>query len=954
MAEFGVIIRLAICAVWLCWTISVDALHCDFGGPHGLHSGNALVRCNMDIGLLGSATVICPRLVSDTEYVWHPQPKSDLHEHINTYVSDNGKLSSVDISDVVRTESGNPFIWFESNQSRTELHLEFSTDDIYAITENRLVFICGPTDLFVSDILQRHLDRLKGGIQMQSFPWTSPTALTREIAKMGTGLGVFFLYRGRLHLPLQGCGSRPSPLFSPNNEVTVDPITGTRSCVADPMSESPIGFVCEGRLEPEDCMRSLIDESGEVVAAPESHPYWSFVDHRPWVIAKYFNDFALRPFHGECRCMDSETGQVKAKIEIRSKSEYVCDITSMIFRNRVRPIHDHWCSVVLHPGTTLTIRFPVVGVDSEYLDQDDPRSPALANPPSYLFDTEFRPKNVMMLRQVTRIYDDVYGEVMYHDTIAGDALEWDVTQISRGEAKLRYNANKPLALRRGYNSFFYHWTLKAINNYAFDEILAVVNVAFAFTHQYYIVGCDRGAQSLFYPEMSRRYCSVVSMGNGIGDVYECAFYVTMDDWQAGIHCGSDEELLPANCDSAGYDLYDDHIKPFPDSVRSSTSQAIPGFQIFDFEFRYGAPIAYSCICVDKRGYEKSKLVLESYGEETRLYTVCRQEVSHTPCPDVVLPGYEIGVLGEWPTLPRSIFLHNVYQNSVTLYVGTTLSMTCALDPDVQNVTGGGVIRTTWLPKQPSEFHYTLIHTSDGPNLIRRSHKDAIISTPHGFRVVNNMYLAEYKHLIIESRRGAILISKDPAHKHLLPITFLCGKVPDQSDLSVITDNASASTTSAQPSPNVMELSMGYTWDLVQVNVETTDPYMQGCGVTYASTELFKPETPQLYDADGQPQFGCKIDLHAAKEAAFYCPAPYLLDPPNCFSQVAVEGTVKNTRDLSKSLVSSRSNHFVIVSFDSSLVGPEETLHQTPPLQCRCVTVKGIVLSAIQIENYYSE
>ncbi|GBE62698.1 hypothetical protein, conserved [Babesia ovata] len=141
---------------------------------------------------------------------------------------------------------------------------------------------------------------------------------------------------------------------------------------------------------------------------------------------------------------------------------------------------------------------------------------------------------------------------------------------------------------------------------------------------------------------------------------------------------------------------------------------------------------------------------------------------------------------------------------------------------------------------------------------------------------------------------------------------------------------------------------------VHVNVERTDLYMQGCGVTYSSDKLFKPETAQLYNGDGQSQFGCKIDLHAAKEAAFYCPAPYVLDPPNCFSQVYMDGEVNNTGDLSMSLVSSHSNHFVILQFDDSLVGPGEKLRQTSPLECRCVTVKGIVLSSIQIVNYYAK
>ncbi|CDR97585.1 hypothetical protein BBBOND_0400770 [Babesia bigemina] len=128
--------------------------------------------------------------------------------------------------------------------------------------------------------------------------------------------------------------------------------------------------------------------------------------------------------------------------------------------------------------------------------------------------------------------------------------------------------------------------------------------------------------------------------------------------------------------------------------------------------------------------------------------------------------------------------------------------------------------------------------------------------------------------------------------------------------------------------------------------------MQGCGVTYESDELFKPETPKIYDADGQ-EMGCKIDIQTAKEAAFYCPAPYVLDPPNCFDQVSVNGELKDLSEISKSLVPSRTNHFVTLKLNGNRVGPGEKLRQSPPLECRCVTVKGIVLSTIQIENYYS-
>ncbi|CDR95658.1 hypothetical protein BBBOND_0208120 [Babesia bigemina] len=107
--------------------------------------------------------------------------------------------------------------------------------------------------------------------------------------------------------------------------------------------------------------------------------------------------------------------------------------------------------------------------------------------------------------------------------------------------------------------------------------------------------------------------------------------------------------------------------------------------------------------------------------------------------------------------------------------------------------------------------------------------------------------------------------------------------------------------------------------------------LQGCGVTYASDELFKPETTKLYDADAQSQFGCKIDLQTAGEAAFYCPAPYVLDPPDCFNQVYVVAEVKNVIDIVLLLIALAFQHFVAVRINGQLVRPDEMLRQTPPL-----------------------
>ncbi|CDR95722.1 hypothetical protein BBBOND_0208760 [Babesia bigemina] len=42
---------------------------CDFDGPDGLRSGNAIVSCHMDADIMNSATVMCPRQVDGTETI---------------------------------------------------------------------------------------------------------------------------------------------------------------------------------------------------------------------------------------------------------------------------------------------------------------------------------------------------------------------------------------------------------------------------------------------------------------------------------------------------------------------------------------------------------------------------------------------------------------------------------------------------------------------------------------------------------------------------------------------------------------------------------------------------------------------------------------------------------------------------------------------------------------------
>ncbi|CDR94954.1 hypothetical protein BBBOND_0201110 [Babesia bigemina] len=918
----------------------IGALYFDFGNPYDLLISNALVGCDMDMDAIETAAIICPNRVNDTEYVWHPQPRAGNHTSIYTYVSGNDTLDSVPISEVVRSESVNAVLWFKFKVSQTELHYTKEFDQLITVTKHRLMFICGPRDMVLSDELQRHLEQLDSFNEVQAFPWVPGTSLTQEISKIGSGLGVFYLHRRNMYLPLQGCGSRPSPLFDPDMEVTLDPVTYTRSCTADPMSETRIAFVCEGLIEPDGCMKSLINQNDQVVPAPEPQSYWTFNKRGKWIISSYFDGLALPSFHGECRCIDPWTGHVKARIEIRPKTEYSCDIASMLLRNGIRSIPGTWCSVILHPGSTLTIRLPTDGVDSGS-GEDLP---------------QLLPKDLTTLRQLKSLRDiDLYDEIPRHQALAGDALELDVSQMDRGEVKLKYHLGKPLTLIGGLNSFVYHWNLKSTNEYLLERIRATVNVSFAFTHEYEMFGCDRRTPGVFHSFASEEYCSTKLMGNGIGPTYECVCDMSLDSGQAGIYCRPDEVLLPENCKSRMYDIFSNQITPMPKSMKNVTLQSISGFQVIQHKSESYIPLSYACMCINEYGYETSRLLLENNRYESQEYTVDREEASITSIPYIVLPWNEVEVSSEDLTKDKHLVLYNIHQKSVKLRVGTTLSMTCAFGRDAQNyVANNSDITTTWLPVQPEVFHYVLTETTHGDGLIRKAYKDAILTTPDGFSVV--LYddpSQENQHLIIESHRGAILISKDPLHKKLVPMAFVCGKAPEPSDFSVITHDMTASDSSSDSISQTTIWPERYTWNVVEVAVEMTDPYMQGCGVTSSLDELFKPETPLIYNEKGEDS-GCKIDLQTAGEAAFYCPVPYVLDPPGCFNQVSVNGEVKNLSDISQSLVASHSNHFVTVRLYSSLAGPYETLRQTPPLECRCVTIKGIVLSTIQIENYYSK
>ncbi|CDR94945.1 hypothetical protein BBBOND_0201020 [Babesia bigemina] len=950
---------LAICAIILQFIGFIDALEYDFRNLMSSLDANPLVAFHINMDHIGIATLACPRHVNGTEYVWHPQPTADHGASLKTYVIEDGKFHSVPFSKVVVTEVQRSYAWKVSNDSQTELHIDVVDDHIYAITEGRLAFICGPRDLVLSGALQGQLARLREIYEREDHLSNPTTLLVDQISEPGRSIGVAYLHRGLKHKLLQGCGSRPSKLFAPDNDVAVDPVTGTRSCVVDPMSTLRTGFVCQGRIEPDDCMRYLLNRTGRVVTAPTPHLYRNLNNRGKWVVARYFNDVALPRFNGECRCIDPVTGHVKARMEIRWKTEYVCDIASMIARNRVKPISGPWCSVMLHPGATLTIKLPKQTVKStaigdEYIedvddiDEDALRVPYSQLPSTHAYESEFKPDTKLTLRQIQTIYDvDLYDEIVANKAFTCDVIEVDVSQKERGEVKLKYRMDRPLALRSGHNSFLYHWTVISRNEYIIEKIRAVVNVSFAPTYRYNIIGCDRWRPSMFDPEKDIGSHTIRDMRNGMALTSEWLLNVVSGEEQAGIRCGPNEELLPNNCESTGYDLSSNQIAPFPTAVRNATLYPVRGFQVLAMSFQ-NVPVSHACSCVDEHGHETSRLILRSNRSEEYTYTVRREEAYQRLLPYSLLPWSEVEYLHYHHAYIQSVILHNTPQIPIKLQSGTEIFMRCVMDEASYDDGNNANALPIWLPYYIRFNHYKADTTTEGPMLIPMPNEDRIAGTKGGLDIFMPEYTDEYSDLIIKSNSGAILVSRDPDYSEYVPMTFVCGKELSESDFDQINDGAHGATL-----PHALAPLEEYTWNVVQIDVEMTDPYIQGCGITDSRDKLFKPETPKIYNSEGKA-IGCKIDLQTAGEAAFYCPVPYVLDPPSCFNQVYVEDEVKNLSDISQSLVASHSNHFVILRFDSDSVGPGEGLRKTPPLECRCVTTKGIVLSRIHVESYYSE
>nr|ALR73013.1 hypothetical protein [Babesia bovis] len=930
---------------------SADVVH-DFMDDPAI-TNFAAVICVLNSHNDRFVSISCPDRVGDVNYTWHPRSSNDSYIERNAYISSQHGLETRPVSEIIISESVAPIWIFDRGINSTTFNIYVQRDEHYIMTENRLMLLCGPVDLELTPTLVSYLTNTVDLDHSHTIRRNTYSSLTRALDKYSSGIGVVYLRRNSFHHPLMGCGSRASPLFRNPNDVIIDEATGLRTCVVDPMSTLPIGFLCEGEIEPPDCFRYLISDNN-YVHHPLVHRYMTAYNDT-LLIVQPFVYLASPLIEGYCVCRDRVNSEVVAKLIVKPRYEYVCDINNMLMKNRLKYIRHFWCSFVLHPGSNVTIKFPA---DSDIIldDDGDEQIELKDDTPPNLFYTTFNPSSLRKLRILgSTKWNNHVLKRHYSEKLAGDALTLDVSNARKGVVKLSYDINKPLTMIGSYDSLCFYWRLLPRVNYPFEHIFATIRITLSLTHPYDVVGCETGEMRIFDPQSARRRC-VWKSYTGIRRFYrQCIIHHNSGVIRTGIYCKPGEILMPANCSESAFDLSTGGSLPWPPSITNMHMRKVDGLQMFKFTINPIEVFSLSCNCITDRGIATSQLILEStYHEhnvllirplfsaqrnERHIY-VNKSDIIYDPSPsDDFLVSIKVNHEG------RSISPGNTYSYECRYVYGSALSREWSSIFEQRYIEGSN----SWLPRSLRWRYFEKIRRGSTYHLRSVNYNEYITGEKNTLVVKIKKNIGEENEMLEFSYRSSgILISKDPNNANSLSFHYLCGLRPDVG--YGLVDRISEVD---RERLNITDLRYpSGTYKLLEMVVVTTDPYVHGCGVTFTGEEIFKPDTVHITDAnDGSS--GCQVDLSEHRECGFYCPPPYVIDPPLCFQDVLVDGVVTPLSDISDSMVYHKSTHFSLLSLHHSHKQYNQERKMSPPLQCRCLSITGEVISTINIVNYYS-
>ncbi|KAK1443602.1 hypothetical protein BgAZ_204780 [Babesia gibsoni] len=500
-----------------------------------------------------------------------------------------------------------------------------------------------------------------------------------DIAKYLKGrdsaIGMFSIDISSIHKATHGCGSKDTPEFM--NEVHHDIETGVRSCTVDITEHPDVGFYCDGTIQPTDCFYKLLNSKTSNEINIGGLVYVKKSLDQQWRFAEYYRKRIRSRLIGYCQCVDEETGQVKAQINIMTGMSHECDITGMLFKNKVQPIIGNWCDVALLPGSTLTIKLPVNiyddGISATGYWGPVQSQPTLMN--SYIYPHDM----TKYFLNYWDLFNKVYQPHVYECDIymIGDALHIDQSkEKDDGIITVTYLENSPLSYPPWFTGLTYTWNLKA-NKHSVDitDILAIINLVPVVTHDYYMTGCEPPTSSIFY--MGNGYNAYRQDLEIYGHKMRLCHTTPRFRQNYGLYCPPGHAIEPKGCDEYGFNASLKGIEHWKGLAMVWGNQWLTSIRIFKRNFKISQTRQYSmsCSCVDNDGVETTKLIVSnSIPLDAYFVRVCQENMTMiVPNINIVYVKIESKRLPEISEMPLCV---PPPHDTTVLYPGMHITVYC--------------------------------------------------------------------------------------------------------------------------------------------------------------------------------------------------------------------------------------------------------------------------------------
>ncbi|CDR97577.1 hypothetical protein BBBOND_0400690 [Babesia bigemina] len=906
-----------------------------------------------DIVLSNANTIeiICPRRKAGYFYDILPNTRDKIPSgDIYVYATIDGVYQKVNINDVVRFESADnqPKLRQQFGMTRMLLNQGLSSDIVRYDVESFDVH-CAPADN--ADGVHKGL-----GACLSSASLNEEERSRCKYSKKGSPmLGIVRVSLSSVPRAYTGCGSMSAPfLLDGWGKVS----TGT-SCVVDVMETPDVGFYCKGRIEPANCPFSLYYGNNDMLSRM---PFKVDVSSSGYeggtmLAMRYDRSSITSPFSGRCRCIDKATNTVTAVIEITSKERHVCDLSAKLTQHLSRPIAGDWCDVVLYPGSSLEILFPVTAnelsseVREALLGGDNVSGPISTFMPA-------KP-DVEALTRTAGENTLVYGTVPLISVVDPKVVEVDSALLSDGVVYIQHKVSEAEPADRDPASFYFRCLHKGGSDHTSVTSTIKVTIAYGSPNESY--AGDAAADALNNPARVSQY------------------FTDMAD-TARLECNADEHMVPINCTVMAFNANRTALIPLPREVRTQIDTN--GRNVRDFKVDESFTDAFSvhCSCINEYGVETSRTTLNQIPQKYTMKGRSPNMKSMIMVPRIMSYDVDGMLRHDKIVIPVS----DVYNEKKVLRVsaGTLNGLLCTppkgltnvqrlplpddmrpFSSSIDNTLEGVRLNTdtvmlrqdedvsksyaTWFPYNDSNEFVNLVKTGDEYTLTTADLNTVMISKGGfsiGYNVDHEGDLIDRSKLIIRYPLGSIVISKDDNSE--ITLHYVCGSMSPPRPVEQ--ESARGVEASRDAKSPVKEKRSMEIWEIAKVHVPTTDPYVQGCGIPGESDGLFRPDTVPLTDGSGKT-IGCVVNLKTAKVAGFYCPLPYRTDPPDC--QLVYKNNLTAARNvgiIADVKVSRSSNLLLFKKRKMSFAAMWKFAMGGGTYECHCITKTGMRISTVRI------